>query len=379
MGLTTAFLESILSTAGHHIGMSTSPHLRSYTERIWFDGAPVSETEFGAAVMELRPRLANVITRMGQPTEFEIITALAISWLAPRADRLVIEVGMGGRLDSTNVLDLGLAIVTNVGLDHRRWLGDTVEQIAAEKAGIIKAGNVVVTGAAGAALRVIEQRARRAGAAAVWRLGKEIQVSSRSLGWDGVALDVQGPGFEYQGLRITLLGEYQARNAALAVAGAHALGDATPEAVREGLISARWPGRLERVGERLLMDGAHNPEGLRMLVRELEKLIGRPPLTVVFATMADKDIDALLGELNELRPRSVVFTRAASAGERAADPEDMAERWPHEAEVVWSGRKALDRGQELAGPDGWVLVCGTLYLVGELLYAEERGTRPRAS
>ena len=116
-----------------------------------------------------------------------------------------------------------------------------------------------------------------------------------------------------------------------------------------------------------------------MLVRELEKLIGRPPLTVVFATMADKDIDALLGELNELRPRSVVFTRAASAGERAADPEDMAERWPHEAEVVWSGRKALDRGQELAGPDGWVLVCGTLYLVGELLYAEERGTRPRAS
>src|SRR5207253_2524077 len=165
---------------------------------------------------------------------------------------------------------------------------------------------------------------RRAGAAAIWRLGKEIQMSSRSLGWDGVEFDVQGPGFEYRGLQTRLLGEYQAENASLAVAAAHALGDATHEAVREGVRSAQWPGRLERTGDRLLMDGAHNPEGLHMLVEELPKLIGRQPLTVVFATMADKDIDALLRELANLRPRHVVFTRAASAGERAADPEDMA-------------------------------------------------------
>jgi dihydrofolate synthase/folylpolyglutamate synthase len=375
-GSTSAFLESILRAAGHHTGMTPSPHLRSYTERVQLDGAPISERGFAAAVAELRPRLASVTARMGQPTEFEIITALAISWLAPRADRLVIEVGMGGRLDSTNVLDLGVAIVTNVGLDHRKWLGDTVEQIASEKAGIIKPGNVVITAATGAGLRVIEQKAKRAGAVAVWRLGKEIQMSSRSLGWDGVELDVVGPGFEHKGVRIQLLGEYQAENASLAVAAAHALGDATDEAVRQGLLSARWPGRLERTGERLLMDGAHNLEGLRMLVRELEQLIGRQPLTVVFATMADKDIDDLLQELARLQPQSVVFTRAASAGERAADPEGMAERWPHEGEAVWSGRKALDRAREIAGPDGWVLVSGTLYLVGELLHPDERGSRP---
>jgi dihydrofolate synthase/folylpolyglutamate synthase len=201
-------------------------------------------------------------------------------------------------------------------------------------------------------------------------------MSSRSLGWDGVELNVEGPGFEYGGLRIELLGEYQAENASLAVAAAHALGDATPAAVREGVRSARWPGRLERAGERLLMDGAHNPEGLHMLVRELNKLIGRQPLTVVFATMADKDIDALLEELGKLQPQSVIFTRAASAGERGADPEDMAQRWPNAGEALWSGRKALDRAREVAGQDGWVLVCGTLYLVGELLYPEERGTRP---
>jgi dihydrofolate synthase/folylpolyglutamate synthase len=375
-GSTSAFLESILRAAGHQTGMSPSPHLRSYTERVQLDGTPITEKEFAAGVADLRPRLTSVTARMGQPTEFEILTALAISWLAPRVDRLVIEVGMGGRLDSTNVLDLGVAIVTNVGLDHRRWLGDTVEQIAVEKAGIIKAGNVVITAATGAGLRVIEQRAKRAGAAAVWRLGKEIRMSSRSLGWDGVELNVEGPGFEYGGLRIELLGEYQAENASLAVAAAHALGDATPAAVREGVRSARWPGRLERAGERLLMDGAHNPEGLHMLVRELNKLIGRQPLTVVFATMADKDIDALLEELGKLQPQSVIFTRAASAGERGADPEDMAQRWPNAGEALWSGRKALDRAREVAGQDGWVLVCGTLYLVGELLYPEERGTRP---
>ena len=213
-GSTSAFLESILRAAGHHTGMTPSPHLRSYTERVRFDGAAISEREFGAAVADLRSRLVSVTARMGQPTEFEIITALAISWLAPRVDRLIIEVGMGGRLDSTNVLDLGVAIVTNVGLDHRKWLGDTVDQIAVEKAGIIKPGNVVITAAVGAGLRVIEQKAKRVGAAAVWRLGKEIRMSSRSLGWDGVELDLKGPGFEYSGLRIQLLGEYQAENAA---------------------------------------------------------------------------------------------------------------------------------------------------------------------
>jgi dihydrofolate synthase/folylpolyglutamate synthase len=214
---------------------------------------------------------------------------------------------------------------------------------------------------------VIEQQAKRAGAAALWRLGKEIRMSSRSLGWDGVEFDLAGPGFEYRGLRIQMLGEYQAENAALAVAAAHALGDATPEAVRDGLRTANWPGRLERRGERLLLDGAHNPDGLRRLIRELDGLIGRPPLSVVFATMADKDIDDLLNELEKLRPQSVVFTRAGSAGERAADPEDLAQRWPGQAEVVWSGRKAVERARELAGPEGWVLVCGTLYLIGELL------------
>src|SRR5262249_29215088 len=159
------------------------------------DGAPISEATFAQAVTELRPLLEPVIARMGEPTEFEVLIALAISWLAPRTDRLVIEGGMGGRLDSTNVLDLGVAIVTNVTFDHRKHLGSTVRQIAREKAGIIKPGDIVVTGATGAALDVIERTADGVGAAAVWRLGHEISVRARWRGWEGSLLDVSGPGF----------------------------------------------------------------------------------------------------------------------------------------------------------------------------------------
>jgi dihydrofolate synthase / folylpolyglutamate synthase len=365
-GSTSAFLESILRARGLHTGLTPSPHVSSYTERVQLDGSPISEATFATAVAELRPRLEPVIARTGEPTEFEVLIALAISWLAPRADRLVVEVGMGGRLDSTNVLDLGVAIVTNVTLDHRRYLGETVRRIAAEKAGIIKAGNVVVTGATGAALRVVERAAADAGAAAVWRLGREVRVRPRWLGWEGSELDVSGPGFAHEGLRIRLVGTFQAANAALAVAAAHALGDATPEAVRQGLAEARWPGRVERIGRRLVLDGAHNQDGMRQLVRSLRRLLRGGPVAVVFGAMADKDLGLVFDELRRLEPDHVVFTAAPSAGARAVRPGALAAAWGAPAELCPSPRAALERARELAGPDGWVLVTGSLYLVGEL-------------
>jgi dihydrofolate synthase/folylpolyglutamate synthase len=365
-GSTSAFLESILRAAGRRTGMTPSPHLSAYTERVQLDGAPISEADFATAVAELWPRLEPVVARLGEPTEFEILIALAIAWLAPRADRLVIEVGMGGRLDSTNVLDLGVAIVTNVSLDHRRHLGRTVRQIAAEKAGIVKPGSVVVTGARGGALEVVERVAADAGAAALWRLGKEIRLRARWCGWEGSELDVWGPGFEHRGLRIRMVGTFQPANAALAVAAAHALGDATPAAVRAGLACARWPGRMERRGERLLLDGAHNPAGMRQLVRSLRALLGPAPVTVVFGAMADKDVRLVLAELRRLEPAHVVFTTAASAGARALSPDGLAEAWHGPAERVPSAPEALAAARRLAGPDGWVVVCGSLYLVGEL-------------
>jgi dihydrofolate synthase/folylpolyglutamate synthase len=367
-GSTTAFLEAILRARGLHVGMMPSPHLRSYTERVRWDGQPVSEADFAAAVTEIRPRLERIRQQLGEPTEFEILTALALDWLAPRSDRLVIEVGMGGRLDSTNVLDLGVAVITNVTLDHRQYLGGTIPEIASEKAGIIKPGSVVVTGTEGEALAVVERAASRVGAAALWRLGKEIRLETRCLGWQGSEIDVEGPGFSYSGLRIEMLGTFQGTNAALAVAAAHALGDASPEAVRLGLEAARWPGRLELTGpdERVLLDGAHNEDGLRKLGESLRYLLGETRPVVVFGAMADKDVSFMLSELRGFEPRCVVFTAAASAGTRAAPPAQLAARWGSAAEVWTDAREALERAQQIAGPSGWVVVCGSIYLVGEL-------------
>lgn len=365
-GSVTAFLESILRARGLHTGMTPSPHLKSYTERMQVDGHPISEADFAAAVEWASPRIARVTREMGEPTEFELLIGVAIAWLASRADRLVIEVGMGGRLDSTNVLDLGIAIITNIDYDHQQYLGDTLEKIAAEKAGIIKPGNLVITGAEGPALDVIERRADEVGAR-IWRLGHEIRYEAEWRGWDGSEMSVEGPGFEHPGLRIGLLGSWQPANAALAVAAAHALGDATGDAVAEGLRTARWPGRLQLIGDNLLVDGGHNPAGLRRIVPDVLALAAGRPVVLVLGVMVDKDLGPMLEQLRRLEPVGVVCTAAASAGSRAMPPERIAEQWGAGALPALPVAEALRRARDLAGDDGLILACGSLYLVGELL------------
>jgi dihydrofolate synthase/folylpolyglutamate synthase len=357
-------LASILRAGGHHVGTMPSPHLSSYTERIQVDGVPISESEFAAAVAWLRPRLEGISADLGPPTEFEILTGLAITYLANRCDRLVIEVGMGGRLDSTNVLDLGVAVITNIGLDHTKHLGDTVEKIAFEKAGIIKPGSRVLTGAQEPALGVIEERADELGAP-LWRLGREIRYGARDQGWQGLLLEVEGPGFRHENLRVPLPGRFQAANAALAVAAAEAAGDASPEAVARGVAETVWAGRLELVSSRpqLVLDGAHNPPGLAALADSLPSLRS-DGLTVVFGIMADKDIQASLAEVRRLRPDRLILTAAASG--RAADPDDLLEAWGGAAEISRPVAEAVAAALAGAEPERTILVCGSLYLVGEV-------------
>src|SRR5260370_16227820 len=158
-GSTAACLASMLQAAGHSVGFMPKPPLVSYTERIQVDGVPISERDFVGTLEDLMPTLQAVADEMGQATEFEMLTAIAIAYLAPRVDRLVCEVGLGGRLDATNALDLGVAVITNVDLDHQKYLGDTIEEIANEKAAIVKPGNRVITGCRGSALAVVDLHA----------------------------------------------------------------------------------------------------------------------------------------------------------------------------------------------------------------------------
>src|SRR5712692_5370623 len=367
-GSTAAFLASILQAAGHKVGFMPKPHLISYTERIQVDGTPISERDFAQTLEDLKPTLQAIAEEMGQATEFEMLTAMALAYLAPRVDRLVCEVGLGGRLDATNALDLGLAVITNVDIDHQKYLGDTIEAIANEKAAIIKPGNRVVTGCEGAALAIVEDYARLAGATP-WRLGAEIQVESSSRGWDGHLVSVAGPGFEHRRLVVPLVGDYQPANAALAVATAHLLDDVMVDAVRKGLAQTSWPGRLQLIATRprVVLDGGHNPAAMTKSGISLRRLIGSERLVTVFSMLSERDPAALLAALQTLQADHAIFTEATSAVGHSVAAYELASMFGHDADAVLPPEAALDRAKELAGPDGNVLVCGSLYLVGEIL------------
>jgi len=367
-GSTAVCLASILQAGGHTVGFMPKPHLVSYTERIQVNGVPISERDFVQTLEVLTPTLQAIAGDIGQATEFEMLTVMAIAYLSHRADRLVCEVGLGGRLDATNALDLGVAVITNVDLDHQKYLGNTIEQIAHEKAAIIKAGNRVVTGCEGAALAIVEEHAREAGAR-LWRLGQEIQFESSFRGWDGHVMSVTGPGFEHARLTVPLVGDYQPANAALAIAAAHLLDDITDGAVREGLARVVWPGRLQLIATRprVVLDGGHNPAAMTKSGVSLRRLIGSERLVTVFAMLSERDPAELLAALRTLRPDAAVFTVPTSAGGHAISADRLAAMFGDTAEAVLPPRAALARARELAGDDGNVLICGSLYLVGEIL------------
>jgi dihydrofolate synthase/folylpolyglutamate synthase len=367
-GSTAACLDAILRAAGRSVGFMPKPHLISYTERIQVNGVPISEQEFVRTLEELKPALDAIAMEIGQATEFEMLTAMAIAYLAPRIDRLVCEVGLGGRLDATNVLDLGVEMITNVDLDHQKYLGDTIEQIAHEKAAIIKSGNHAITGCEGVALEIVQEHARKAGSL-LWRLGREIHLTSTPQGWDGHSLDVTVDGHEYRNLSLPLVGDYQPANAALAVAAAVALGDASDDSVRRGLASTVWPGRLQLIAKRprVILDGGHNPAAMDKSGAALRRLIGSERLVAVFAMLSERDPIQLLAALRKMNPDAVIFTEPGSAGGHAVAADRLMEIYGSGAQAVTPAAAALERARELAGSDGNVLVCGSLYLVGEVL------------
>ena len=367
-GSTGAFLAAILNAAGRNVGFMPKPHLVSYTERIEVNGFAITETEFVETLEALIPTFDGIAEDLGRATEFEMLTAMALAYLAPRIDRLVCEVGLGGRLDATNALDLGVAVITNVDLDHQKYLGDTIELIAHEKAAIVKPHNKVVTACQGAALSIVEEHGRAADAQ-VWVLGRDISVESRSRGWDGHVVSVKGPGFQHTDLALPMLGDYQPANAALAIAAAHLLDEVSDDEVRNGLVSTRWPGRLQVIAEkpRVILDGGHNPAAMTKAGATLRRLIDDERLVAVFAMLSERDPVQLLAALRTLKPDAVVFTEPASAAGHAIAAELLARTYGAGGHAVVPAAAALERARDLAGPAGNVLVCGSLYLVGEIL------------
>lgn len=369
-GSTAAMLAAALRRAGIRTGLYTSPHLNEYTERITVDGKEISCGDFAAAV-ERTAGLVGAMVAEGwdHPTEFEVITAAAFDHFArAEVEYAVIEVGLGGLLDSTNVITPRVAVITNVTLEHTDRCGNTVAEIAQHKAGIIKPGTKVVTAAKGEALAVIEAEAA-AKAAPLYVLGRDF--SAAAAGVEGYRQQVtfSRPGQkELAPFTINLLGRHQAENSAVAVMAALALAETEPrltlDAVRAGLAEAVWPGRFEVVDGKppLIIDGAHNPAGARSLRATLDEVFPGREVVFVLGILADKDIDGIVGAL--VRPADRAVT-VRPESERAAAPEQVAARVAaRSVEAAATIQAGLERARRLAGPDGVVCVAGSLYLTG---------------
>jgi dihydrofolate synthase/folylpolyglutamate synthase len=345
---TARMVDSLLRAHGLRTGRYTSPHLDSVRERITLDGQPVSEERFVQVYKEVAP-LAELVDRgsgspgeatgpgistakQGEPlTYFDMTTALAFAAFADApVDAAVVEVGLGGAEDSTNVLHAGIAVITPIGLDHQEWLGDTVQDIALAKAGIVHSGATLVCAVQPEeAMEPILERCAEVGAT-IAREGLEFGVLHRELAVGGQVLTLQGLGGVYSDVHLPLHGAHQAQNAALALAaveaflGAGATRQLHPETVRAGFAGATSPGRLERVrtAPTVLLDAAHNPHGMAATVQALEEEFSFRRLVAVLAVLADKDATGML-ELLEPIVDSVVVTRNTSP--RVLPPERLAE------------------------------------------------------
>ena len=371
-GSVLALAGAALQAAGRRVGQTPKPHLVTYRERMQIGGRPVDQATFARLVDEALAAADRVPRRLGPPTEFELLTAMVFRWFAEeRVELALVEVGLGGRLDATHAWDGGVAAITNVDLDHTDRLGPTIAHIAREKAAIIERGDVAVTGATGEARAIVRRRAAR--------LGVPLTVVEPApllgLSRDGIEVRLPSLGPTHVGLR----GRHQAANVAVADALLDALAtagiaDVPATARRSGYAAVRWPGRLELLsidGRDLLLDGAHNPAGAATLATALDDL--RPFLTpgrttLLTASMADKDVDGVVGALSSadsLGAARVVATQLDVP--RALPAAALAARWRAiapsvDVAVVEEPLAALESA--LRSAEGPVVVAGSLYLVG---------------
>ena len=365
-GSTAAMLSSILEEAGYRVGLYTSPFINRFNERMQVNHQPIPDEELAALTEYVRP-YADAMA--DSPTEFELITALAMVWFArQKCDIVVLEVGMGGELDSTNIIDVPeAAVIAAMGLDHVKELGPTMADIARAKAGIIKEGGRVVSyGGNPEADEVIAAVCRARNASLCQPDFSAIVPGDFSL--EGQTFSYKG----WRGLRIPLVGAYQMNNAAVVLETVEVLRqrgwNISDEAVRQGLADTRWPARFEvlRRDPVFIVDGGHNPHGIRATAESLRRLFPGRKITFVTGVMADKDVEHILGLIVPLAEQFFTVRpdnpRAMDAGELAARIEAMGAK----ATACASVRDGVDRAIQAEGPHGVACALGSLYMSGEV-------------
>lgn len=384
-GSVCAYLTSVLREAGYDVGTFTSPYITSYSNRFQYNGEDIADADLVKLANRLKPLCEEMAeTEWGPLTMFEVTTALAILYYGTVTfpDYVVWETGLGGRLDVTNVVVPIVSVITNIGHDHMDLLGPTIADIASEKAGIIKSGVPVVTGASQPEAVEVIARTAREKKATLYRLGDSFRYETLSASENGSAFSFAGPFRTFDSLPITLSGAHQIENAAVAVMTLEVLRQyyaliVEDDVLAEGLKKTAWPGRLEMVSARprILIDGAHNPEGMQALAAALREIYSYDSLNIMIAMMPNKNHeDALrhiLPMVNSLIVTEPDFHKKMNADDLAAVVERLQGEvgGPRSIIVEPDWRRALERLQGMAG-DGsertLSVVTGTLYLIADV-------------
>ena len=391
---TSRMIDSLLTAFGMKTGRFTSPHLLDVRERISLEGHPITREGFVRAWEDIEPYVGMVDERSAQEggprlSFFEVFTIMAYAAFADYpVDAAVVEVGMGGRWDATNVIDASVAVITPIALDHTKWLGSTIEEIAREKAGIIKPGQIVVImQQEEAVLDILLERARSVDAIARVE-GRDFEVVGRQMGVGGQMVTIRTPSAIYEDVFVPLFGQYQAHNAAAALVAVEAfMGGRGLDGriVEQGLMNASSPGRMQvvRHSPTIIVDAAHNPAGAATLREAVESSFAFARIAGVYSAMGDKDVEGVLSEVEPFVDHLVV---TQMPGERAADLARLEEIagevfGPDRVDVRESLADAVDRAAEIAeagaqpADRSGVLVFGSVMLAGEMLKLAGRSPR----
>lgn len=373
-GSTLTYVRSILETEGIMVGSFTSPYIEQFNERISVGGVPIKDEEILKLANDIYPLAVELEgTELGAPTEFEVITAMAIHYFAhiEPVDIALFEVGLGGRLDSTNVIHPLLSIITNIGLDHMQILGDNYKDIAFEKAGIIKQGTPVLTGVKQEEASEVILSAAKEKQSKVYQLGKQFTFEHILSTETGEAFSYKDIFSERDYLEISMPGAHQVENAALAVMAVEFLIQyfsfvISEESMKAGLKKAYWPGRFETVQHNpiMILDGAHNEEGISALCNELEKRYSDRDIHIIFAALADKKLDEMIKQLDKVA-KSITFVNFDFP--RAADSSELVKISKHDDKAAYTDwKEAVQAKKDTTAKKDILVVTGSLYFISEV-------------
>ena len=371
-GSTTAMISNILKQAGYKVGTYTSPHLYKITERMVINGIQIYEEHFvkyaNMVIDKMKYMEAN---NMEVPTQFEMLTAMAFLYFDEmKVDAAVIEVGLGGMYDATNVIDAMLSVITSISYDHTDILGDTIELIAKEKAGVIKENNTVVLYPQlyKEAEKVVENVSKEKNAKLV-KVSEE-QVRLNQFDILGQSFDYSYEGIKLKNLKVPLLGDHQIKNSTVAVTAAIELSklgyDINESHIRAGLETVEWPCRLSVVSKKpmIIIDGAHNEDGVNSLKAAIEKYMSDKKITLLIGMLGDKNYSYAIQELAPLAKQIITTEPISPRALKADQMADLARKYNSRVEAEANIIKAIEKAKQTADEDTVILICGSLYLAG---------------